>query len=160
MKTTELIPIILYQLVDGDKYGYEIVKQIEDSSNGGIVIKQPTLYSVLKKLEQGRFISSYWQDSEIGGKRHYYKLTENGKLQVSTLPSYKELLTNLLEEDVDINEYVKKKKRAFGEGDTYLAAAVGALLGWKYVLIVICLAVVLQALCIFPQFFVNLYLIG
>ncbi len=61
------------------------------------------------------------------------------------------------EEDVDINEYVKKKKRAFGEGDTYLAAAVGALLGWKYVLIVICLAVVLQALCIFPQFFVNLY---
>ena len=34
MKTTDLIPLILYQLVDGDKYGYEIVKQIEDCSNG------------------------------------------------------------------------------------------------------------------------------
>ena len=96
MKTTDLIPIILYQLIDGDKYGYEIIKQIEDVSNGGIVIKQPTLYSVLKKLEQGKFISSYWQDSEIGGKRHYYKLTENGRLQVSTLPSYENLLKNFL----------------------------------------------------------------
>ena len=24
MRTTDLIPLILYQLVDGDKYGYEI----------------------------------------------------------------------------------------------------------------------------------------
>ncbi len=94
MKTTDLIPLILYQLVDGDKYGYEIVKQIEDCSNGKITIKQPTLYSLLKKLEQGKFISSYWQDSEIGGKRHYYKLTENGKAQLDTYPPLNELVLN------------------------------------------------------------------
>ncbi|MBQ7798450.1 MAG: helix-turn-helix transcriptional regulator [Clostridia bacterium] len=99
MKTTDLIPIILYQLVDGDKYGYEIVKQIEDYSNGGIVIKQPTLYSVLKKLEQGRFISSYWQDSEIGGKRHYYKLTDNGKAQLSTYPPLETLIKDAMESE-------------------------------------------------------------
>lgn len=61
------------------------------------------------------------------------------------------------EEDVDINEYVKKNKRAFGEGDTYLAAGVGALLGWKYCLVAIVLAIIVQALCILPQFFINLY---
>ncbi|MBQ8522609.1 MAG: PadR family transcriptional regulator [Clostridia bacterium] len=99
MKTTDLIPIILYQLVDGDKYGYEIVKQIEESSNGGIIIKQPTLYSVLKKLEQGRFISSYWQDSEIGGKRHYYKLTDNGKQQLETYPPFTTLIKDILESE-------------------------------------------------------------
>lgn len=103
MKTTDLIPIILYQLVDGDRYGYEIIKQIEDSSNGGIIIKQPTLYSVLKKLEQGRFISSYWQDSEIGGKRHYYKLTDNGKSQLDTYPAYQQLLKDVLGETEDIS---------------------------------------------------------
>lgn len=92
MKTTDLIPLVLYQLVDGDKYGYEIVKQIEDSSNGRISIKQPTLYSVLKKLEHGRIISSYWQDSEIGGKRHYYKLTDNGRAQLDTYPSFEQLI--------------------------------------------------------------------
>ncbi len=61
------------------------------------------------------------------------------------------------DEDVDINEYVKKNKRAFGEGDTYLAAGVGALLGWKYCLIAIVLAIIVQAVCILPQFFINLY---
>ncbi len=104
MKTTDLIPLILYQLVEGDKYGYEIVKQIEDASNGCISIKQPTLYSVLKKLEHGRVISSYWQDSEIGGKRHYYKLTPNGKAQLDTYPSFEQLIKEACNDDlVDIN---------------------------------------------------------
>ena len=100
MKTTDLIPIILYQLKDGDRYGYEIIKQIEDLSEGKIIIKQPTLYSVLKKLEQNRFITSYWQDSEIGGKRHYYKLTDNGILQLSTYPALQQLITDALDEDI------------------------------------------------------------
>ncbi|MBQ7880953.1 MAG: helix-turn-helix transcriptional regulator [Clostridia bacterium] len=105
MKTTDLIPLILYQLVDGDKYGYEIVKQIEDASSGNIIIKQPTLYSVLKKLEHGKFISSYWQDSEIGGKRHYYKLTENGKSQLDTYPSFEQLVSDIVngDEEIDIS---------------------------------------------------------
>lgn len=61
------------------------------------------------------------------------------------------------DEDVDINDYVQKYKRAFGEGDTYLAAGVGALLGWKYFLVSVTLAIILQAVCILPQFFVGLY---
>lgn len=99
MKTADLIPFILLELTDEDKYGFELIKAIETKSNGKIVIKQPTLYTVLKKLEKSKFITSYWQDSEIGGKRHYYKLTENGRLQVSTLPSYEFLLNNILNED-------------------------------------------------------------
>ena len=99
MKTTDLIPIILYQLKDGDRYGYEIIKQIEDCSNGKIVIKQPTLYSVLKKLEQNKFITSYWQDSEIGGKRHYYKLTNNGLSQLSTYPALQQLIADALDDE-------------------------------------------------------------
>lgn len=99
MKTADLIPFILLELKESDKYGLEITKNIESKSNGLVVIKQPTLYTVLKKLEKSKFISSYWEDSEIGGKRHYYKLTENGKLQVSTLPTYQELLKNVIETD-------------------------------------------------------------
>lgn len=99
MKTADLIPFILLELNQGDKYGFELTKEIETKSNGQIVIKQPTLYTLLKKLEKSKFITSYWQDSEIGGKRHYYKLTENGRLQVSTLPSYDFLMKNALAED-------------------------------------------------------------
>ena len=105
MKTVDLIPLILLELNECDKYGFELTKNIENKSNGKIIIKQPTLYTLLKKLEKSKFIASYWQDSDIGGKRHYYKLTENGKMQVSTLPAYDFLLKNALsEEDDDENE--------------------------------------------------------
>ena len=61
------------------------------------------------------------------------------------------------EEDIDINDYVQKYKRAFGEGDTYLAAGVGAMLGWKYFFVSVALAIIVQAVCILPQFFIGLY---
>lgn len=98
MKTVDLIPIILYELSYGEKYGYEIIKNIEQKSNNQIEIKQPALYTVLKKLESNKFISSYWEDSEIGGKRHYYKITDNGQKQVDTLPAYDILLKKIFED--------------------------------------------------------------
>lgn len=104
MKTVDLIPLILLELQDGDKYGFELTKNIETKSNGNIIIKQPTLYTLLKKLEKSKFISSYWQDSEIGGKRHYYRLTENGKLQASTLPPYNELLSGVSTMDSNLED--------------------------------------------------------
>ncbi len=71
--------IILKVLSEGDKYGYEICKDVEEKSGGTYELKQPTLYSCLKRLESQGLISSYWEDSDIGGKRHYYKLTDEGK---------------------------------------------------------------------------------
>lgn len=110
MKTTDLIPILLYQLKDGDKYGLELVESIKSASAGQLEIKQPTLYPLLKKLEKSKFISSYWQDSEIGGKRHYYKITENGLLQLDTYPPIEDLLKNALDDDdsVELHEEVEK----------------------------------------------------
>ena len=104
MKTADLIPLILIELSTGNKYGFELTKAIEDKSNQKIQIKQPTLYTVLKKLEKSKFISSYWEDSEIGGKRHYYKITENGKAQLSTLPSFDVCVKNILMSEQEEND--------------------------------------------------------
>lgn len=71
--------IILESLLLGDKYGYEIIKEVEEKSNGKIILKQPSLYSSLKRFEAKGFITSYWGDSDIGGRRHYYTITEMGK---------------------------------------------------------------------------------
>lgn len=71
--------IILKTLISGDKYGYEIIKEIEQKSKGTYELKQPTLYSCLKRLENQGMISAFWKNSEIGGKRHYYKLTKKGR---------------------------------------------------------------------------------
>ena len=81
---TELIrghvdTIILNSLSERDRYGYEILDIIADLSEGRYVIKQPTLYSCLKRLEKLGFISSYFGDESNGGRRRYYKLTEKGQ---------------------------------------------------------------------------------
>ncbi len=81
---TELIrghvdTIILNSLAERDRYGYEILDIISDLSEGRYEIKQPTLYSCLKRLEKQGFITSYFGDESNGGRRRYYQLTEKGK---------------------------------------------------------------------------------
>jgi PadR family transcriptional regulator PadR len=88
--------IILKTLTSGDKYGYEIIKEVEEYSEGKIQLKQPSLYSSLSRFEEKKFVSSYWGDSDIGGRRHYYHLTDEG------MAYYKKFV--LKEEDVVDNE--------------------------------------------------------
>ncbi len=72
--------IILRSLYDGDKYGYEIIAEIEHKSHGQYSLKQPSLYSALKRLEKDGYVTSYWGGSVGGGRRKYFSLTEAGKL--------------------------------------------------------------------------------
>ena len=51
--------IILRALYDGDKYGYEIISEIERKSHGQYSLKQPSLYSALKRLEKDGYVTSY-----------------------------------------------------------------------------------------------------
>lgn len=71
--------IILKTLNEGDRYGYDIIKEIEQKSSGQYKLKQPTLYSCLKRLEIQGFITSYWGAKTVGGRRKYYTLTDMGK---------------------------------------------------------------------------------
>lgn len=89
--------IILESLYSGEKYGYEIIKEVEEKTNGKIKLKQPSLYSSLKRFESKNYIKSYWTDSEIGGKRHYYSLTDEG------LKYYKKNILKESDED-EVNE--------------------------------------------------------
>src|SRR5659263_55665 len=70
--------IILRVLLDGDNYGYEIIKAISEKSGGEYELKEPSLYTSLKRLEVGKLITSYWGDESQGGRRKYYKITELG----------------------------------------------------------------------------------
>lgn len=71
--------IILRTLSDGDKYGYEILSEISDKSDGLYSLKQPTLYSCLKRLEKQGLVTSYKGDLSYGAQRVYYSLTDMGK---------------------------------------------------------------------------------
>lgn len=74
--------IILRTLYDGDKYGYEIINEIEEKSKGQYSLKQPTLYSALKRLEGQDYVTSYWGGASNGGRRKYFQITDKGKTVV------------------------------------------------------------------------------
>lgn len=69
---------ILYLLLDGPSYGYEISKRIRDISEGKYLIKETTLYSAFTRLEKNGYIESFYQNAENGKRRTYYQLTESG----------------------------------------------------------------------------------
>lgn len=73
--------IILGSLWNTDRYGYDILKEIEMRSGGQYNLKQPTLYNQLKRLEKQGLISSYdgAPDDTGGGRRRYYSLTAEGR---------------------------------------------------------------------------------
>ncbi len=71
--------MILKLLMSGDKYGYEISKIIQANAYGEYELKEATMYSSLKRLENDGCITSYWGDETQGGRRRYYRITDRGK---------------------------------------------------------------------------------
>lgn len=71
--------IIMKCLVRGEMYGFEICKLVKELSGGTYDLKQPTLYSALNRLKSRGYIVGTWKDSPIGGRRHYFALTEKGR---------------------------------------------------------------------------------
>lgn len=74
--------IILAQLARGDNYGYEINKNIQQLTNEEYGLKEATLYTAFKRLEQGGLIRSYWGEEGAGARRRYYAITEEGRIQL------------------------------------------------------------------------------
>ncbi|MGN0401749.1 MAG: PadR family transcriptional regulator [Acetatifactor sp.] len=66
---------VLSQLIQGDKYGYELTERI----SGEMSIAGGTLYPILRKLKEDDYVTTYLVESESGPARKYYKLTEKGR---------------------------------------------------------------------------------
>lgn len=71
--------IILRQLAGADGYGYGISRDVAQKSNGMVQLKEATLYTAFRRMEENGYIRSYWGDEETGARRRYYSLTEPGR---------------------------------------------------------------------------------
>lgn len=71
--------IILANLLKSDTYGYEINKRIQALSENLYELKEATLYSAFRRLENAGLVTSYWGDEESGARRRYYKITDEGR---------------------------------------------------------------------------------
>lgn len=77
--------IILARLSAGGSYGYEINKAILRKTNGRYELKEATLYTAFKRLEESGSITSYWGNEATGARRRYYAITEQGRKNYEAL---------------------------------------------------------------------------
>ena len=72
-KISPLQFLVLLDLKKGPKYGYEILKEIQEEFSGIWKIKTGTFYPTIKSLEKRNLITS-----ETKNDTTYYNITENG----------------------------------------------------------------------------------
>ncbi|QAB17404.1 PadR family transcriptional regulator [Leucobacter muris] len=70
--------MILSLLRRAPSYAYELARQISAVTGADYTIKQTTLYSAVKRLENARLVTSYPGTSQSGKPRTYYRITEAG----------------------------------------------------------------------------------
>ncbi len=100
--------IILAHLRNEDSYGYKINKSIRQKTDDLYEIKEATLYTAFKRLEENGNISSYWGDEKSGARRRYYSITKEGIHTYQRLKDEwqmaKTLIDKLITEEEHYNE--------------------------------------------------------
>ena len=96
--------IILRILMDGDSYGYEIAKKIVEGGQGIIEVKDATIYTAFRRMEDEGLLATYWGDGVGGARRRYYSITAKGKAY------YSEKLAEWEKIDLVLNSLIRGKK--------------------------------------------------
>lgn len=80
MKKGVLDMLVLKLLEKEEKYGYQIISELKEKSNQRFLLKEGTLYPILYRLEDDKYVESRWSEA-LGKKvpRKYYVITEEGR---------------------------------------------------------------------------------
>src|SRR5262249_31332640 len=76
--------LILRVLVMGPAHGHTIAHAIERGSEDVLQIEHGSLYPALHRLEDRKWIASFWGTSENNRKAKYYRLTPAGRKQLAS----------------------------------------------------------------------------
>lgn len=63
----------------GPDYGYRILRNISEWSDGRLAFKEGTAYPLLQNLERAGLLASFWGESDGGPRRKYYQTTALGR---------------------------------------------------------------------------------
>ena len=75
--------LILRTLLLGPAHGHAIAKAIEFNSDDVLQVEQGSLYPALHRLEDRKWIASFWGTSENNRRARYYRLTPAGRKQLT-----------------------------------------------------------------------------
>src|SRR3954463_6242606 len=72
---------ILLALAGGERHGYSIMKEVAESSDGGVRLGPGTLYGTLKRLLEIGLVEESGERADAGTedeRRRYYRITKRG----------------------------------------------------------------------------------
>ena len=75
--------LVLQSLLLGPAHGYTIARVIHHRSDDLLQVGQGSLYPALQRLEDRKWIASFWGTSENNRKARYYRLTPLGRKQLT-----------------------------------------------------------------------------
>ena len=96
--------IIMRQLAAGDGYGYAISRDVAEKSGGLVRLKEATLYTAFRRMEESGYIRSYWGDETTGARRRYYSLTGPGREKLAEEKAAWEETRRVMDELIMNNE--------------------------------------------------------
>lgn len=94
---TPQIFYILLALATKERHGYDIMKQVENDSQGKITLGPGTLYGAIKRMLEEKLIVAL---ETSHARRKYYQLTEKGRM----------IFSNELQRYNEAVELAKKRK--------------------------------------------------
>jgi PadR family transcriptional regulator, regulatory protein PadR len=71
--------LILSILATNKMYGYQIMRELEQRSEGYFSMTAALLYPALHQLELDGLLKSEWQEGQGKRKRKYYSITQKGR---------------------------------------------------------------------------------
>jgi PadR family transcriptional regulator PadR len=74
--------LILQTLALGPAHGHTVANAIERRSDDVLQVEHGSLYPALHRLEDRKWISSFWGTSENNRRARYYRLTPAGRKQL------------------------------------------------------------------------------
>lgn len=77
-------PLVLAVLSRGESYGYAIIQEVRERSEGNLDWSEGMLYPVLHRMEKEKLVVASWKVGENGRKRKYYRLSASGTRAIQT----------------------------------------------------------------------------
>jgi len=78
------LDMLILQIVSLEPvHGYGIAQRLEQISRSVVQVNQGSLYPALHRLEQKRWLSAKWKESETGREAKFYALTTSGRKQLA-----------------------------------------------------------------------------
>ncbi|MBR5420114.1 MAG: helix-turn-helix transcriptional regulator [Lachnospiraceae bacterium] len=93
LKKGVLDMLVLQLLSEQPRYGYQLIQELKQRSDGTFSLKDGTLYPILYRLEDSAWVESKWSAAE--GRqvpRKYYEITKDG---ISALKDMRESMDRI-----------------------------------------------------------------